>query len=119
MSKSTNDIAFAIVTETAAAMHIAQEMIADAQSAAAAKVESQRFSDCQSCQLLMENFLLAHPNANQRGKDAYFSEVVFPSCKPCTDEYNAYLDSIAPVDEYLDNPSDWERQNLETGGGTC
>jgi len=116
MSKLTNDIAFAIVTETAAAMHLAQEMIADAQAAAAAKVESQRFSNCKSCQLLMENFLLTHPTANPRGKDEYFAEVVFPSCNPCTDDYNAYLDSIAPPDECLDCPSDWERQNLETGG---
>jgi len=116
MSKSTHDIARAIVTETTTAVHLAQEMIADAQTAAAAKVESQRFSNCQSCQLLMENFLLAHPTANQRGKDEYFSQVVFASCTPCTEAYNAYLDTLAPPDETLDSPSDWERQNLETGG---
>lgn len=114
--KIVNDIAKAIVTETASAIETAHGLIEDAQAMATAKVEAKRYSNCLSCQLLMENFLLAYPNASQKGKDEYFSEVVFPTCKPCTDEYNAYLDSIQPVDETLDNPSDWERQNLETGG---
>lgn len=109
-----NDIAKAIVVDTANAIETAHGMIAEAQAMATAKVEAKRYSNCVSCQLLMENFLLAYPTATQRGKDEYFSEVVFETCTPCQDEYNAYLDSIAPVDEVLDNPSDWERQNLET-----
>jgi len=110
-----NKIAKAIVVDTANAIETAQGLIADAQLLATAKVEAKRYSNCLSCQLLMENFLIAYPNASQKGKDEYFSEVVFESCTPCQDEYNAYLDSIAPVDDVLDNESEWEKRNLWKG----
>lgn len=99
------------------AVNTAEGLIDDAKRMATAKVEAKRYSNCVSCQLLMENFLLAYPNASQRGKDEYFSEVVFPTCNPCTTEYNAYLDTLEPPEDVvLDCESEWEKRNLWKGG---
>ena len=116
LKRKLQDINTALIASVENAIAIASDLIADANLVATAELESKKYSDCRSCQLLMQNFLIAHPSASQRGKDEYFSEVVFATCTPCTEEYNAYLDQQAAdwaerFEGYVDKPSDWEKEN--------
>ena len=114
MRNSTNDIAFAIVTETNRAVNMAQALVRDAEIAATAKVRAVGFTNCRGCQAGIENFMIEYPDCSDAAVQSYLEDVVFLDCTPCTTEYNAMLD--ARFEEYsqvVDKPSDWERQNLE------
>ena len=116
--EKVNDFAFAIVTETAKAVETARAMVRDAEVAATAKRKAQLHTDCQACQAGLENFLIEFPDASD---DAIQSETenLWETCGACSEEYHAHLERQAEASSvfYLDNPSDWERQNLETGNG--
>ena len=112
--KSTNDIAFAIATETTQAVNMARALVRDAEIAATAKVRSVGFTQCRGCQALLENFMIEYPDCSDASVQSYLEDVVFLECTPCTTEYNTMLDTQYQEHlETLDNPSDWERQNLE------
>ena len=119
MSKlTTNDIAFAIVTETTRAMETARAMVRDAEVAAKAKTTAQRHTNCRFCQAEIENFLIQFPDASDEAVEECLRES-WETCGACSAEYLAHLERQAEASSgsYLDNPSDWERQNLETGNG--
>ena len=112
--KSTNDIAFAIATETTQAVNMARALVRDAEIAATAKVRSVGFTQCRGCQALLENFMIEYPDCSDASVQSYLEDVVFLDCTPCTTEYNAMLDArFEEYDQVLDKPSDWEKQNLE------
>ena len=114
MRHSTNDIAFAIVTQTTEAVNTATAMIRDAEIAATAKIRAVGFTNCRGCQAGLENFLIEYPDCSDAAVQSYLEDVVFLACAPCTSDYNAWID--AQYQEHcqvLDEPSDWERQNLE------
>ena len=115
--KETNDMAFVIATETTNAVNMARELVRDAEIAATAKVRAVKFTTCRGCQALLENFMVSYPDCSDASVQSYLEDVVFMDCTPCTTEYNAHLDRQYQAHletlEVLDNPSDWERQNLE------
>ena len=114
MRKSVNDIAFAIVTETTQAVNMARALVRDAEIAATAKVRAVGFTQCRGCQALLENFMIEYPDCSDDAVQSYLEDVVFLDCTPCTTEYNAMLDAQYQTHlETIDDPSDWERQNLE------
>ena len=114
MRKSVNDIAFAIVTETAQAISMARALVRDAEIAATAKVRAVGFTNCRGCQAGIENFMIEYPDCSDEAVQSYLEDVVFMDCTPCTSEYNAILDAqYQEQSQVLDAPSDWERQNLE------
>ena len=78
--KSTNDIAFAIATETTQAVNMARALVRDAEIAATAKVRSVGFTQCRGCQALLENFMIEYPDCS----DAVFntSKMLFFSTAP-------------------------------------
>ena len=111
---STNDIAFAIVTETSRALNLAQALVRDAEIAATAKVRAVKFTNCRGCQAGIENFLIEYPDCSDAAVQSFLEDVVFLACQPCTQEFNAWIDAQYQEHlETLDDPSDWERQNLE------
>ena len=112
--KSTNDIAFAIATETTQAVNMARALVRDAEIAATAKVRAVKFTQCRGCQALLENFMIEYPDCSDDAVQSYLEDVVFLDCTPCTTEYNDWIDAQYQDSlEVLDAPSDWERQNLE------
>ena len=114
MRNSTNDIAFAIVTETNRAVSMARALVRDAEIAATAKVRAVKFTNCRGCQAGIENFLIEYPDCSDDAVQSYLEDVVFLACNPCTTEYNAMLDAQYQDSlQMLDDPSDWEKQNLE------
>ena len=114
MRNSTNDIAFAIVTETNRAVNLAQALVRDAEIAATAKVRAVKFTNCRGCQAGIENFMIEYPDCSDDAVQSFLEDVVFLACQPCTEEFNAWIDAQYQEHlETLDNPSDWERQNLE------
>ena len=117
MRKSVNDIAFAIVTETTQAVSLAKALVRDAEIAATAKVRAVKFTKCRGCQALLENFMIEYPDCSDAAVQSYLEDVVILDCTPCTKERDEWHEMIeaqyqAHI-ETLDNPSDWERQNLE------
>jgi len=94
MRKSTNDIAFAIVTETTQAMNTAQQMVRDAEVAARAKRTAEKHTHCRSCQAELENFLIDFPDASE---DATLGKLqdAWETCGTCKAEYQAWIDSQA------------------------
>ena len=114
MRKSVNDIAFAIVTETTQAVNLARALVRDAEIAATAKVRAVGFTNCRGCQALLENFMIEYPDCSDDAVQSYLEDVVFLDCTPCTSDFNAWIDAQYQTHlETLDDPSDWERQNLE------
>ena len=117
MRKSVNDIAFAIVTETAQAVSMARALVRDAEIAATAKVRAVGFTNCRGCQAGLENFMIEYPDCSDAAVQSYLEDVVFAACEPCTEERDAWNAQIeAQYQEHLetlDAPSDWERRNLE------
>ena len=118
MRKSVNDIAFAIVTETTQAVNMARALVRDAEIAATAKVRAVGFTNCRGCQAGLENFMIEYPDCSDNAVQSYLEDVVFLDCTPCTSDYNAWIDAqyqehLETLDTMLDDPSDWERQNLE------
>ena len=121
MRKSVNDIAFVIVTETSQAIALAQALVRDAEIAATAKVRAVGFTNCRGCQAGLENFMIEYPDCSDAAVQSYLEDVVFPACNPCTKERDAwnemieaqYQEHLERLDAMLDDPSDWERQNLE------
>ena len=101
MRKSTNDIAFAIVTETAEAMNTAQAMIRDAEVAAIAKRTAQKHTNCRACQAELENFLIDFPDASE---DAILGSLqdAWETCGACAAEYNAHLERQAEASQYCE-----------------
>ena len=119
MSKlTTNDIAFALVIETARAIETANAMVRDAEVAAKAKLEAERQTNCRYCQAEIENFLIQFPDASDEAVEECLRGS-WETCGACSEEYLAHLERQAEASSgfYLDNPSDWERQNLENGNG--
>lgn len=114
MRKSTNDIAFAIVTKTAQAIETAHAMIRDAELAAHAKHTAAKHTNCQQCQAALENFILEFPDAKEEAIHEELRES-WETCGACREEYHAHLDRQAAEWEEreagLDNPSEWEVQN--------
>ena len=115
--KDTNDLAFAIATETTQAVALAKALVRDAEIAAVAKVRAVKFTKCRGCQALLENFMISYPDCSDDAVQSYLEDVVFLDCTPCTKERDAWHEMIeaqyqAHI-ETLDDPSDWERQNLE------
>ena len=114
MRKSTNDIAFAIVTETTQAVNTAHAMIRDANLAAHAKRTAEKHTQCRNCQAGLENFLIQFPDASD---EIILSKVqeLWETCGACKAEYAAHLERQAAEWEesqgILDRPSDWEVQN--------
>ena len=112
--RNVNDIAFAIVTETNRAVAISKALVRDAEIAATAKVRALDFTNCRNCQAGIENFLIEYPDCSDAAVQSYLEDVVFLACHPCTSDFNAWIDAQYQEHlETLDNPSDWERQNLE------
>ena len=112
--RNVNDIAFAIVTETHQAVNLARALVRDAEIAATAKVRALDFTNCRNCQAGIENFLIEYPDCSDAAVQSYLEDVVFLACHPCTSDFNAWIDAQYQEHlETLDNPSDWERQNLE------
>lgn len=114
--KKANDIAFAIATETATAIATAKALVREAEIAATAKVRSAKFTNCRGCQAGLENFMISYPDCSDDAVQSYLEDVVFLDCEPCTSEYNEWID--AQYEAHLeslgvDDPSDWERQNVE------
>lgn len=93
--KNTNDIAFAIANETAAAIATAKALVREAEIAATAKVRSKHFTNCRGCQAGLENFIIQFPDCSDEAIQSYLEDVVFLECTPCTDEYNAHLERQA------------------------
>ena len=92
MSKlTTNDIAFAIVTETVKAIENAQAIVDDARRAAEAKAEAQRHTNCRACQAGMENYLLANPTAQFNEKESAHRDI-WEACDDCQLEYGQWLE---------------------------
>ena len=116
--EKANDFAFAIVTEAARAMETARAMVRDAEIAASAKRTAQRHTDCRACQAAIENFVIEFPEASDDAVEECLRES-WETCGACSEEYLAHLERQAEASGYaqLDNPSDWERQILETGNG--
>ena len=113
-NSSTNDIAFAIATETSRAVNMARALVRDAEIAATAKVRSVGFTQCRGCQALLENFMIEYPDCSDASVQSYLEDVVFLDCTPCTSDYNAWIDAQYQDSlQMLDDPSDWEKQNLE------
>ena len=115
--KDTNDLAFLIATETTQAVALAKALVKDAEIAATAKVRSVGFTQCRGCQALLENFMISYPDCSDASVQSYLEDVVILDCTPCTNERDAWHEMIeaqyqAHI-ETLDDPSDWERQNLE------
>ena len=115
--KETNDMAFALAIETTNAVNMARELVRDAKIAATAKVRSVGFTQCRGCQALLENFMIEYPDVSDDAVQSYLEDVVILDCTPCTKERDAWHEMIEAQYqahlETLDDPSDWERQNLE------
>ena len=117
--KETNDMAFALAIETTNAVNMARELVRDAKIAATAKVRSVGFTQCRGCQALLENFMISYPDCTDDAVESYLEDVVFMDCTPCTKERDEWHEMIeAQYQEHIeklnvDDPSDWERQNLE------
>lgn len=92
---NTNDIAKAIVFETAEAMHIAQGMIEEAETAARAEMAAQQFTDCRHCAAALTNFLIANPEVSDHETTQAHTETLWEDCRSCSEEYNAWIDSQA------------------------
>ena len=88
---NTNDIAKAIVIETATAMHIARGMIEEAETAARAEMRAKDYTLCRHCQAGLVNFLIATPDADHETIQAE-TECLWETCGACSEEYNAHLD---------------------------
>ena len=94
MRKSTNDIAYAIVTETAKAMETAHGIIHDAEIAARAALKAKTMTSCRNCQAGLENFIIA----NETASDDEISDalhIIWQECPICRAEYTAYLADCA------------------------
>ena len=89
-----NDIAYAIVTETAKAVQIAHAMIADAELTARAEAEARHHTNCRNCQAGMVNFFIANPDASENAAADYHRET-WENCETCTAEYNEWADNAA------------------------
>ena len=116
--ENVNDFAFAIVSSTAKSIETARAMVRDAEVAAHAKHTAQLHTNCRACQAGLENFLIEFPDASDDAVQCE-TENLWESCGACSAEYHAHLERQAEASSvfYSDNPSDWERQNLETGNG--
>ena len=109
-----SDVAFALASETTQAIALARALVRDAEIAAKAKVRALGFTNCRGCQAGIENFLIEYPDCSDDAVQSFLEDVVFLACHPCTQEFNAWIDAQYQEHlETLDNPSDWERQNLE------
>ena len=86
--KNTNDIAFAIVTETTKAVNIARGMIDEAETAARAEMEAKQHTSCQHCQAALINFRISDPNGDMETKHME----VWETCGACSEEYIAHLE---------------------------
>ena len=98
MRKSTNDIAFAIVSETANAMHIARGMVEEAETAARAEMRAKDYTLCRHCQAGLVNFLIANPEADHETTQAE-TQTLWEDCRACSEEYHAHLDRQAEEHE--------------------
>ena len=93
MSKlTTNEIAFAIVTETTRAMETARAMVRDAEVAAAAKRTAEKHTQCRNCQAALENLLIDFPDCSTEAIDEKHSEI-WEACPACRAEYMQVLNS--------------------------
>ena len=100
MSKlTTNEIAFAIVTETTRAMETARAMVRDAEIAANAKRTAQLHTNCRYCQAGLENFLIEFPDASHEAIQSE-TETLWESCGACSEEYHAHLERQAETSQY-------------------
>lgn len=116
MSKlTTNDFAFAIVTETANAAHTARAMVRDAEIAAAAKHTAQQHTNCRCCQAGLENFLIDFPDASSEIVLEKVQEL-WETCADCKAEYDAWADEAeeehrSPLEGHAHNGDDLRWQN--------
>lgn len=88
-----NDIAYAIVTETAKAVQIAHAMIADAELTARAEAEAQHHTNCRNCQAGMVNWRIVNPTADET-KTEEAHEDIWSQCPVCVDEYKAWCEEV-------------------------
>lgn len=103
--------ATSIVESTATA----QAMVADAHLAATAQVIAERLTDCRQCQAEIQNLYIAKPTATYDEIEEFLHNA-WETCGACSEDYNAHLDRQASEweerqDAYIDNPSEWEKQN--------
>ena len=96
---TTNDIAKAIVTETATAMHIARGMIEEvSETAARAEMRAADYTNCRHCAAALTNFLIATPEADHETTQAH-TETLWEDCRSCSEEYQAHLERQAEAYE--------------------
>lgn len=95
---NTNDIAKAIVFQTAEAMHIARGMIDEAETAARAEMRAADYTNCRHCQAGLTNFLIATPEADHETTQAE-TQTLWEDCRSCSEEYQAHLERQAEAHE--------------------
>ena len=95
---NTNDIAKAIVFQTAEAMQIARGMIDEAETAARAEMRAADYTNCRHCAAALTNFLIATPEADHETTQAE-TQTLWEDCRACSEEYHAHLDRQAEEHE--------------------
>lgn len=93
-----NDIAKAIVTETAEAMQIAHGMITEAETAARAEMKAADYTNCRHCRAGLVNFLISNPDTDHETTQAH-TETLWEDCGVCSQEYQEWIDSQAEQHE--------------------
>lgn len=92
---NTNDIAKAIVFQTAEAMHIARGMIDEAETAARAEMRAADYTNCRHCAAALTNFLIANPEVSDHETTQAETQTLWEDCGVCSEEYIAHLERQA------------------------